>query len=94
VLLVNKVTTVDEAVGLVHPGFSLAPHLADAYAELVAGLTERFYERVTRFTSSAFLRLKLGASLVAHHVRPAMYESQRQALRSLKGSEPESKSRS
>jgi hypothetical protein len=39
---------------------------------------------VTRFTSSAFLRLKLGASLATHHVTPAIYDSQLQALRSLK----------
>jgi propionate CoA-transferase len=77
-----------------YDGFSVAPHLADAYAELVAKLVDRFYERVTRFTSSAFLRLKLGASLSTHHVTPAIYDSQLQALRSLKGAEPESKSRS
>jgi propionate CoA-transferase len=72
-----------------YDGFSLPPHLADAYAELVAKLMERFYERVTRYTSSAFLRLKLSSSLSAHHVTPEMFGTRFQALRSLKGGEAE-----
>jgi len=67
-----------------YDGFSVPAHLADAYAELVRNLTERYYERVTRYTSSAFLRLKLGASLQAHHVDPELFDSQRRALDSLK----------
>ena len=67
-----------------YDGFSVPAHLADAYAELVRELTERYYERVTRYTSSAFLRLKLGATLQAHHVDPALFDTQRHALESLK----------
>jgi propionate CoA-transferase len=67
-----------------YDGFSVPAHLADAYAELVRELTERYYEGVTRYTSSAFLRLKLGASLQAHHVDPQLFETQRHALESLK----------
>jgi propionate CoA-transferase len=67
-----------------YDGFSVPAHLADAYAELVRDLTERYYERVTRYTSSAFLRLKLGASLQAHQVDPELFETQRHALESLK----------
>ncbi|HZX43102.1 MAG TPA: hypothetical protein VFE93_14780, partial [Myxococcaceae bacterium] len=67
-----------------YDGFRVPAHLADAYAELVRQLTERYYERVTRYTSSAFLRLKLGASLQAHHVDPELFGTQRHALESLK----------
>jgi len=67
-----------------YDGFSVPAHLADAYAELVRELTERYYERVTRYTSSAFLRLKLGATLQAHHVDPELFDTQRRALESLK----------
>jgi propionate CoA-transferase len=67
-----------------YDGFSVPAHLADAYAELVRELTERYYERVTRYTSSAFLRLKLGASLQAHQVDPELFDTQRRALESLK----------
>jgi propionate CoA-transferase len=73
-------------VGVVvdYDGFSVPPHLADAYAALVRDLTERYYERVTRYTSSAFLRLRLGASLQAHQVDPELFSTQRHALESLK----------
>ncbi len=67
-----------------YDGFSVPAHLADAYAMLVGELTERYYERVTRYTSSAFLRLKLGSSLQAHHVAPELFDTQRHALESLK----------
>ena len=67
-----------------YDGFSVPAHLADAYAELVRGLTNRYYERVTRYTSSAFLRLKLGATLQAHQVDPELFDTQRRALESLK----------
>ena len=67
-----------------YDGFSVPAHLADAYAELVRELTERYYERVTRYTSSAFLRLKLGAALQGHGVSPELFATQRHALESLK----------
>jgi len=67
-----------------YDGFSVPAHLADAYAELVRELTERYYERVTRYTSSAFLRLKLGATLQAHRVDPALFDPHRHALEALK----------
>ncbi|HEY1333599.1 MAG TPA: hypothetical protein VGF31_05015, partial [Myxococcaceae bacterium] len=73
-------------VGVVvdYDGFSVPAHLADAYAALVRDLTERYYERVTRYTSSAFLRLRLGAALQAHQVDPELFSTQRHALESLK----------
>ena len=67
-----------------YDGFSVPAHLADTYAALVGDLTDRYYERVTRYTSSAFMRLKLGASLQAHRVDPELFDTQRQALESLK----------
>jgi propionate CoA-transferase len=67
-----------------YDGFSVPAHLADAYAELVRELTERYYERVTRYTSSAFLRLKLGATLQAHRVDPGLFDPHRHAAESIK----------
>jgi propionate CoA-transferase len=67
-----------------YDGFSVPAHLADAYAKLVRDVTDRYYERVTRYTSSAFLRLQVGASLLAHKVDPELFDTQRQALESLK----------
>ncbi len=48
----------------------MPPHLMDSYWELVRELSDRFYSQVTRYTSSAFLRLKLGRTLAAHEVKP------------------------
>jgi len=67
-----------------YDGFSVPAHLANAYAALVRELTERYYERVTRYTSSAFLRLRLGAALQAQQVDPELFSTQRHALESLK----------
>jgi propionate CoA-transferase len=66
-----------------YDGFTIAPHLMDAYAELVERLTDRFYTKVTRYTSNAFLRLSLGHALALHHVVPEMFDSRRAAFRSL-----------
>jgi propionate CoA-transferase len=66
-----------------YDGFNIAPELMEPYAELVEQLMERFYEKVTRYTSSAFLRLSLGHSLAHHHVPPEMFDSSREALLAL-----------
>ena len=66
-----------------YEGFHIAPELVEAYAGLVAQLTERFYERVTRHTSSAFLRRSLGHSLARHQLAPEMFDSSREALEAL-----------
>jgi len=72
-----------------YDGFTIAHDLMDAYAELVHRLTERYYTRVTRYTSSAFLRLSLAHSLEAHHVPPEMFDSRRDAFRSLERPPPQ-----
>jgi len=72
-----------------YDGFTIAHDLMDAYAELVRRLTERYYTRVTRYTSSAFLRLSLAHSLEAHHVPPEMFDSRRDAFRSLERPPPQ-----
>lgn len=66
-----------------YDGFTIAPALLEAYAELVNELTRRFYEKVTRYTSSAFLRLTLGHSLAHHHVLPQLFPSGAEALAAL-----------
>ncbi len=43
-----------------YDGFRLDEEVADAYAAMVADLEARFYSRVTRYSGSAFLRVKLG----------------------------------
>lgn len=46
-----------------YDGFHLDDDIANDYAEMVADLESRFYNTVTRYSGSAFMRLKLGETL-------------------------------
>ncbi|WP_298983231.1 CoA-transferase [uncultured Roseibium sp.] len=46
-----------------YDGFHLDDDIANDYAEMVADLESRFYSTVTRYSGSAFMRLKLGETL-------------------------------
>ena len=63
-----------------YDGFNIVPELVDAYSAMVKDLTERFYTRVTRYTTSNFLRMKLGDALEERGVAPHIYESAQEAL--------------
>ncbi len=41
--------------------FSIRPELMDAYSAMVQRLTERYYEHVTRYAASSFIRARLGS---------------------------------
>jgi len=58
-----------------YENFTIEPDLIDAYGEMVKGLVERFYSGVTRYTTSGFLRVKLGDALRKRDVAPHIYES-------------------
>jgi propionate CoA-transferase len=58
-----------------YEGFNISPDLVDHYTEAVRGLVDRFYSGVTRYTTSAFLRMKLGEALAQRGVAPHIYES-------------------
>jgi len=60
--------------------FELAPEVEDAYATMVRGLVERYYDGVSRYTTSGFLRAKLGGALRRRGLAPHVYESPQQAL--------------
>ena len=63
-----------------YDGFSLNTDLTDEYWEMVSDLEERYYEKVSRYTTSAFMRMKLGA-LLASRSAPHIYESKEEAER-------------
>ena len=63
--------------------FSIQPEMLDAYAAMVSDLTERFYSGVTRYTTSAFLRMKLGGALTGRGLAPHVYESAEEARQTL-----------
>ena len=62
-----------------YENFTIPPELTDAFGEMVQGLVDRFYHGVTRYTTSSFLRLKLGEALQRRHVAPHIYESAEEA---------------
>ena len=66
-----------------YDNFSILPELTDAYAGEVKDLVSRFYENVSRYTTSAFLRMKLGDGLEARGLAPHVYESREEARKGL-----------
>ena len=59
--------------------FTIAPELLDAYTDMVRDLVQRFYAGVTRYTTSAFLHLKLRDALRQRDVAPHIYEAREEA---------------
>jgi propionate CoA-transferase len=66
-----------------YDNFNLAPDLADEYTEMVKDLVNRFYIGVSRYTTSAFLRMKLGDALKKREMAPHIFESRDEARRAL-----------
>jgi propionate CoA-transferase len=58
-----------------YDNFSIAPKVIDAYSDMVTGLVSRYYSDVTRYTTSSFLRMKLGEALHRRSVATYIYES-------------------
>ena len=67
-------------VAVNYDNFYLETSLADAYVSSVRALADRYYESVTRYTTSAFMRLKLGNQLSARGLPPYIYESREESL--------------
>ena len=63
--------------------FSLDPVVEDDWAAMVRELVDRHYLDVARYTTSGFLRAKLGPALAARGVAPHIYENADEARRSL-----------
>jgi propionate CoA-transferase len=66
-----------------YDNFSVLPDALDPYWDMVRDVVERHYSRVTRYTTSAFLRAKLGDALEERGVAPHIFESAEDARRHL-----------
>jgi propionate CoA-transferase len=62
-----------------YDNFSISPELLDEYSAMVRSLTDRFYSGVSRYTTSGFLRIKLGEALQGRGVAPHIFESAAEA---------------
>jgi propionate CoA-transferase len=67
-----------------YDNFTIQPELVDEYTDMVKYLVDHYYTGVTRYTTSTFLRMKLGDALQKRDVAPHIYESGAEARRALK----------
>jgi len=67
-----------------YDNFTIVPDLVDEYTDMVKYLVNKYYTDVTRYTTSTFLRMKLGDALQKRGVKPHIYESHEEAHRALK----------
>jgi propionate CoA-transferase len=58
-----------------YDNFEIAPEVLDRYTAMVQHLVEQHYWGVTRYTTSGFLRMKLGDALARRGVAPHIYET-------------------
>ena len=68
-------------VGVVvnYDAFRIDEGAMDHYAHLIRFMQDTYYGKVTRYTTSAFLRLKLGRELEKRRVAPQVFESEEKA---------------
>ncbi|MGD9250043.1 MAG: acyl CoA:acetate/3-ketoacid CoA transferase, partial [Desulfobacterales bacterium] len=72
-----------------YDNFRISPELMEAYTAMVKGIVDRFYSGVTRYTTSTFLRMKIGEALQERALAPHIYETRKEAEAALKGKTPE-----
>jgi propionate CoA-transferase len=67
------------AVVVNYDEFEIADAAKDTYAEVVEYLVTNCYSSITRYTTSAFLRDKLGAAIAKRGLAPHIYETREEA---------------
>jgi propionate CoA-transferase len=58
-----------------YDGFYLDPIVSDAYFSMITYMQTRYYSSASRYTTSAFMRLKLGAGLAERNLAPHVFET-------------------
>jgi propionate CoA-transferase len=58
-----------------YDGFYLDPAVSDAYFSMITYMQQRYYSSASRYTTSAFMRLKLGAGLAERNLAPHVFET-------------------
>ncbi|MGO9024075.1 MAG: acyl CoA:acetate/3-ketoacid CoA transferase [Beijerinckiaceae bacterium] len=67
-----------------YDNFSILPELLDDYSAMVRTLVDRFYSSVSRYTTSGFLKMKLGEALERRGLAPHIFENAEEAARDLR----------
>jgi propionate CoA-transferase len=85
-IVVDRVAPLGKRVYAIvnYDNFTIDPQLLDAYSAMVRDLMDKYYAEVTRYTTSGFLRMKLGDALEKRGVAPHIYESAAEANESLR----------
>ncbi len=68
-----------------YDGFQIDRDLEDAYLDAVQDMSDKYFHGVTRFTTSAFMRSKLGKALESRGVAPHIFESADEATGAVRG---------
>jgi propionate CoA-transferase len=90
----NMLATLDHKIHAIvnYDNFKIYPDIVDEYSAMVRSLMERFYSGATRYTTSSFLRSKLGDAFSRREVAPHIFESADEASAHLKELERKSAS--
>ena len=77
----ERVQGIGKKVALVvnYDGFLIDAAVADTYAAMVRYMETHYYTTASRYTTSAFLRLKLGEALSRRRVKPHIFETRDEA---------------
>ncbi len=62
-----------------YDGISIAPRMANKFADFLKGVEDEYYLTACRYTTSAFLRQKLGQDLKKRSISPHIFETRGEA---------------
>lgn len=62
-----------------YDGVSIAPKLSARFADMLSELEKKYYHTATRYSTSAFLRQKMGQDLKSREISPHIFETQEEA---------------
>jgi propionate CoA-transferase len=62
-----------------YDAFRIADEVVDAYTAMVKDMVAAYYTKVSRYTTSAFMRMKLGGALSRRDLAPHIFETREEA---------------
>ena len=90
-MIEERVHAIGHKVALIvnYDDFMIDASVADTYAAMVRYMDTHYYTTASRYTTSAFLRLKLGEALSRRRVKPHIFERREEAQAHIDGHEGE-----
>ena len=80
--------SIGKKIGVVvnYDNFQIDENVVDDYSAMVKELSDKYYTHVSRYTTSAFMRLKLGEALESRGLAAHIYETPQEAIESARQS--------